>query len=171
MEECCSAFVTTAATLGVAMLSMRAEAQRVSVTSADWPLHNLNLAGTWFSSLDRIIRRTQLCSAMAFSYGIIDGVSNQTTLVVVDGTMYITEPRGNVYAVDAAEGRLLWTFDVTKLIGARSCVMGGIDRYIFQMAASDIRTALSTWPTGSFRSPSMRKQQTDFRLRQNGQAP
>ena len=31
--------------------------------------------------------------------------------------MYVTDPRGSVYALDAADGHLLWTFDVTELIG------------------------------------------------------
>jgi quinohemoprotein ethanol dehydrogenase len=62
-----------------------------------------------------------------FQYGIIDGVSNQTTPVVVDGVMYVTDPRGSVYAVDAADGHLLWTYDVTELIGG-----GRREGYIFR---------------------------------------
>src|SRR6476619_5950767 len=31
--------------------------------------------------------------------------------------MYVTDPRGSVYALDADDGRLLWTYDVTNLIG------------------------------------------------------
>jgi len=44
-----------------------------------------------------------------FQYGIIDGVSAQTTPIVVDGTMYLTDPRGSVYALNAADGHLLWS--------------------------------------------------------------
>ena len=55
------------------------------------------------------------------------GVSNQTTPVVVDGVMYVTDSRGSVYAVDAADGHLLWTYDVTQLLGggARETALPG----------------------------------------------
>ena len=62
-----------------------------------------------------------------FQHGIIDGVSNQTTPVVVDGTMYVTDPRGSVYALDAADGHLLWSYDVTNLIGG-----GQREGYVFR---------------------------------------
>ena len=41
--------------------------------------------------------------------------------------MYVTDPRGSVYALDAADGQLLWTFDVTELIGG-----GAKAGYIFR---------------------------------------
>src|SRR4029077_3396313 len=62
-----------------------------------------------------------------FQYGVIDGVSNQTTPVAVNGTMYVTDPRGSVYAVDAANGHLLWSYDVTDLIGG-----GRREGYVFR---------------------------------------
>ena len=62
-----------------------------------------------------------------FQYGIIDGVSNQTTPIIVDGSMYLTDPRGSVYALDAADGHLLWSFDVTNLIGG-----GQREGYVFR---------------------------------------
>ena len=75
-------------------------------TSANWPLHNLDLAGSRFSTLDQI--NTSNVAALVprwlFQHGVIDGVSNQTTPVVVDGVMYVTDSRGSVYAVDAADG-------------------------------------------------------------------
>ena len=58
---------------------------------------------------------------------MIDGVSNQTTPVIVDGVMYVTDSRGSVYAVDAADGHLRWTYDVTTLIGG-----GRAEGYIFR---------------------------------------
>jgi quinohemoprotein ethanol dehydrogenase len=116
------------------LLSPRTEAQRQGSAPSDWPLHNLDLAGTRFSKLDQINRSNvkTLTPRWLFQYGIIDGVSNQTTPVVVGGTMYVTDPRGSVYALDAADGHLLWTYDVTQAIGAKSCVTGGIDCYIFR---------------------------------------
>ena len=62
-----------------------------------------------------------------FQHGVIDGVSNQTTPVIVDGTMYVTDSRGSVYALDAADGHLLWTYDVTSLLGG-----GAREGYVFR---------------------------------------
>ena len=85
----------------------------------DWPLHNLDLAGSRFSQTDQITPENvhRLTPRWLFQHGVIDGVSNQTTPVIVDGTMYVTDSRGSVYAVDAANGHLLWLYDVTDLLG------------------------------------------------------
>jgi alcohol dehydrogenase (cytochrome c) len=87
--------------------------------TVNWPLHNLDLAGGRFSPMDQITAANvaTLAPRWLFQTGVIDGVSNQTTPVIVDGVMYVTDPRGSVYALDAADGRLRWTFDVTDLIG------------------------------------------------------
>jgi len=91
----------------------------LTAQSVNWPLHNLDLAGSRFSTMDQITTANvkSLVPRWLFQTGVIDGVSNQTTPVVVDGTMYVTDPRGSVYALDAADGHLLWTFDVTNLLG------------------------------------------------------
>ena len=62
-----------------------------------------------------------------FQHGVIDGVSNQTTPVIVDGVMYVTDSRGSVYAVNAADGHLIWTYDVTELLAG-----GRREGYIFR---------------------------------------
>ena len=104
-------------------------AQSNAITTVNWPLHNLDLAGGRFSSMDQINASNvaTLTPRWLFQTGVIDGVSNQTTPVIVDGSMYVTDPRGSVYALDAADGHLLWTFDVTELIGG-----GAKAGYIFR---------------------------------------
>src|SRR5438552_3757042 len=103
----------------LAVHASSAPAQRPTVTSGDWPLHNLDLAGSRFSAMDQINRSNvkSLTPRWLFQHGVIDGVSNQTTPVIVAGVMYVTDSRGSVYAVDAADGHLLWTHDVTNLLG------------------------------------------------------
>ena len=78
-----------------------------------------NAVITDISELDQITPENvgTLTSRWLFQHGVIDGVSNQTTPVIVDGIMYVTDARGSVYAVDAADGHLLWTYDVTELLG------------------------------------------------------
>src|SRR4029453_19387181 len=90
-----------------------------AVQSVDWPLHNLDLAGSRFSPLEQITTSNvrSLAPRWLFQHGVIDGVSNQTTPVIVDGGMYLTDSRGSVYAVDATDGHWLWTYDVTDLLG------------------------------------------------------
>jgi quinohemoprotein ethanol dehydrogenase len=126
------AFLSIAMALAVQAhvgLSPRASAQAQRAATADWPLHNLDLAGTRFSPMDSINRSNvgSLSPRWLFQHGVIDGVSNQTTPVVVGGVMYVTDARGSVYAVDAADGHLLWTYDVTTLIGG-----GQREGYVFR---------------------------------------
>jgi quinohemoprotein ethanol dehydrogenase len=92
---------------------------RTPPSPIDWPLHNLDLAGSRYSTLDQINRTNvkSLAPRWLFQHGVIDGVSNQTTPIIVDGMMYVTDSRGSVYAVDAADGRLLWSYDVTAKLG------------------------------------------------------
>jgi len=117
--------VSVAAVLSLCVWSAALLAQR----AGDWPLHNLDLAGTRFSPADQITTTNVrgLTPRWLFQTGVIDGVSNQTTPIVVDGVMYVTDPRGSVYALDAADGHLKWTFDVTDLIGG-----GAKAGYIFR---------------------------------------
>jgi len=102
---------------------------RAAATTVNWPLHNLDLAGSRYSTLDQITRSnvSTLVPRWLFQHGVIDGVSNQTTPVIVDGTMYVTDSRGSVYAVNAADGHLLWTYDVTALLGG-----GAREGYVFR---------------------------------------
>jgi alcohol dehydrogenase (cytochrome c) len=119
-----AAFVAAVAALTTQPLDLRAQARNV-----DWTLHNADLAGTRYSPLDQINRSNvkSLTPRWLFQHGVIDGVSNQTTPVIVDGTMYVTDSRGSVYAVNALDGHLLWTYDVTKLLGG-----GAREGYIFR---------------------------------------
>ena len=100
-----------------------------SIRNLDWRLHNLDLLGSRFSPSDQITpdNVASLTPKWLFQHGVIDGVSNQTTPIIVDGTMYVTDPRGSVYALDALDGHLLWTYDVTRLLGG-----GRREGYIFR---------------------------------------
>jgi len=120
-------FAAFAVVLGLAALSL--SAQPASNSSGNWALHNLDLAGSRFSPIDRITPSnvSTLTPRWLFQHGVIDGVSNQTTPVIVDGTMYVTDSRGSVYAVDAADGHLIWWYDVTNLLGG-----GRAEGYVFR---------------------------------------
>ncbi len=122
--------VAVSAVLASSAPAPRGQEPRPSAaTSANWPLHNLDLAGSRFSALGQINTSNvkSLGPRWLFQHGVIDGVSNQTTPVIADGTLYATDSRGSVYAVDAADGHLLWTYDVTPSIGG-----GAKDGYVFR---------------------------------------
>src|SRR5262245_57389114 len=124
-------FAGLAALVGVTLygpIGLRAQNAATPAT-VNWPLHNLDLAGGRYSTLTQINRAnvTTLVPRWLFQHGVIDGVSNQTTPIVVDGVMYVTDSRGSVYAVDAADGHHLWTYDVTSLIGG-----GAREGYVFR---------------------------------------
>src|SRR5438034_6093740 len=114
---------------------------------AGWPLHNLDLAGSRFSPLDQITTSNvrSLAPRWLFQTGVIDGVSNQTTPIVVGRVMYVTDPRGSVYALDAADGTLKWTFDVTDLIGG-----GAKAGYIFRNRGASYADGVVYTAAGSF---------------------
>jgi quinohemoprotein ethanol dehydrogenase len=113
----------------VETLAASALPRESSVRNLDWPLHNLDLLGSRFSSGDQITpdNVASLTPKWLFQHGVIDGVSNQTTPIIVDEIMYVTDSRGSVYALDAVEGHLLWTYDVTRLLGG-----GRREGYVFR---------------------------------------
>jgi quinohemoprotein ethanol dehydrogenase len=115
--------------------------------NVDWPLHNLDLAGSRFSTLDQINTTNvkTLTPRWLFQHGVIDGVSNQTTPVIVDGVMYVTDPRGSVYALDGADGHLLWSYDVTSFLGG-----GRPEGYIFRNRGAAYANGVVYTAAGSF---------------------
>lgn len=90
-----------------------------AAASTNWVLHHLDLANTRYSPLDQINKSNVklLVPSWLFQTGVIAGSSFQTTPIVVDGIMYLTDPKGNVYAIDATTGQRLWTYAVDNLIG------------------------------------------------------
>lgn len=114
--------------LGVVAVTMALTTSALA-QNVDWRLHNLDLAGSRYSEMDQIDRSNiqTLTPRWLFQHGVIDGVSNQTTPIVVDGVMYLTDSRGSVYALNAKDGHLLWTYDVTELLGG-----GRREGYVFR---------------------------------------
>lgn len=118
-----------------------------SIRDMDWRLHNLDLAGTRFSPSDQITpdNVAELTPAWLFQHGVIDGVSNQTTPVIVGEIMYVTDSRGSVYALNAKDGHLLWTYDVTSLLGG-----GRREGYIFRHRGVAYEDGVVYTAAGSF---------------------
>ncbi len=115
--------------------------------NVDWRLHNLDLHGSRYAELDQITPENahRLEPRWLFQHGVIDGVSNQTTPIVIDGVMYLTDSRGSVYAVDAHDGHHLWTYDVTNLLGG-----GRAEGYIFRHRGPTYEDGVVYSAAGSF---------------------
>ncbi len=128
-------------------LTLTAQQRPAASSTVNWPLHNLDLAGTRFTPLDQINRSNvkSLVPRWLFQHGVIDGVSNQTTPIIVDGTLYVTDSRGSVYAVDAADGHLLWSYDVTAKLGG-----GAREGYVFRNRGVSYANGVVYTAGGSF---------------------
>ncbi|MDE2303078.1 MAG: PQQ-dependent dehydrogenase, methanol/ethanol family [Sphingomonadales bacterium] len=78
---------------------------------ADWPSHNGDAAETAFSRLDQITTANISRLGLAWSLDLPGEVTLEATPVAVGGVLYFTGSHAEVYAVDGASGRRLWTYD------------------------------------------------------------
>jgi quinoprotein glucose dehydrogenase len=92
--------------VAVAALSLAAAEHR------DWPAYGGGPAGMRYSPLKQITRSNVARLHVAWSYDTQDGPGDpQTQPIVVDGVLYGVTPTHKAVALDAATGKLLWTFD------------------------------------------------------------
>src|SRR3954453_15326590 len=76
-----------------------------------WPTYNGDYSGKRFSSLRQINRENvgMLTMAWAFQTDVASGPGLKSPPVLVDGTLYFTEP-DDIWAVDARSGRQTWHY-------------------------------------------------------------
>jgi quinohemoprotein ethanol dehydrogenase len=80
----------------------------------DWPNHGNDLANTRFQNLDQINPSNvkNLKVAWVFHTGVLDPLAElEATPIEVDGRLFITDGHDDVFALNAATGRMLWKFD------------------------------------------------------------
>jgi quinoprotein glucose dehydrogenase len=80
----------------------------------DWKVYGGSAQNIRYSALDQINRGnvSKLQVAWTFdTHHAFPGSEMECNPIVVDGVLYATSPRLTVIALDAATGRLLWTFD------------------------------------------------------------
>ena len=80
-------------------------------TQSDWPHHGGSQFAWRYSALDQINTANvkSLAAAWAFQTGDY-GDSLQSTPIVIGGVMYISTSYAQVFALDAATGRLIWRY-------------------------------------------------------------
>ena len=95
--------------------------------SADWITYYGSYNGSRFSTLKQIDTSNvqRLVVKWAFQTGPDENF--EVTPLVIDGTMYITNNRGHVFALDAATGRMIWRYnpEVKEDMPARIWGAGG----------------------------------------------
>ena len=93
---------------------------RAQQRSVDWPLYGGNSDNNRYSSLAQITPANVARLQIAWTYETHDefpGSEMQSNPIVVDGVLYATSPKLRVFALDAATGRELWSFDPTRGAG------------------------------------------------------
>lgn len=133
-----------------------------AASAADWPAFGGGASNQNFSPLAKIDRGNvaKLRPAWIFQTGVTGYFQAQP--VVVDGVMYVSTTQNNVAALDAASGKLLWSYThkarTEKIFGPPSnrgvAVSGGI---VYQatmdgrIVALDAKTGKTVWDTEAVR--------------------
>ena len=140
-----------AAAVAIVFLAAAGAAARAQ-SNVDWPVYGGSDDHTHYTTLGQITPANVRRLRVAWTYETHDefpGSEMQNNPVVIDGVLYGTTPKLRVFALDAATGKELWTFDPnngaapTSRIRHRGVVVTG-DRVLFnyrnRLYALDKRT-------------------------------
>ena len=123
----------------------------------NWLMYNGTLDSQRFSRLDRIDRSNVADLELKWAHHIPQLDRAETTPLVVDGVMFITESPSNVTAVDAATGRPFWRYehplpdDLRICCGRNNRGVAILDDLLFMstldahLVAIDARTGSLVW--------------------------
>lgn len=92
----------------------------VAQMSLDWPRYGNDQANTRFQNVDQInlTNAASLKVAWVFHTGVLDPKAElEVSPVVVNGTMFITDGHDDVFALNAATGAQLWTYQPINIPG------------------------------------------------------
>ena len=87
----------------------------------NWLTYSGNLSGQRYSELAQITPANVANLEMKWAFQARSTEKFETTPLVVDGKMYITQAPNDVIALDAATGRTFWVFNYTPSTDARPC--------------------------------------------------
>jgi alcohol dehydrogenase (cytochrome c) len=99
--------------------------------AAEEPQNWLSYSGAYsswrYSPLEQITRANAKNLELQWVFQARSLEMFETTPLVVDGIMYLTQPPNDVVALDAATGRIFWIYNYRPAAGYRSCC-GSINR-------------------------------------------
>jgi len=88
------------------------DAARLAAADPDqWFTPGRDAAGTYYSPLEDIDAGNVGKLGFAWDYRLGTSRGQESTPLVIDGVMYATSNFGRVYALDAATGKEIWTYD------------------------------------------------------------
>src|SRR5271155_4967170 len=89
----------------------------------NWLTHGRTYSEQRFSPLKQINHHNAARLGLAWYFDLDTNRGQEATPLVVDGTMYFTSAWSKVFALNAATGKLLWSYDpnVPKEWGANAC--------------------------------------------------
>jgi quinohemoprotein ethanol dehydrogenase len=82
-----------------------------SPAADDWPALGRDAHGTFFSPLNQINAQNVKTLGLAWDYKLGTNRGQESNPLVINGIMYATSNFGRLYALDAASGKELWTYD------------------------------------------------------------
>lgn len=105
--------MTAALSIAMAAFAIAAaeRTQPVANSNEDWPFYGGQPAQDHYSSLTQINRANVKNLKIAWTFDTGEQGSLECTPVIVDRILYAYTPSLKVVALDAATGKLLWTFD------------------------------------------------------------
>lgn len=102
---------SVAAVINAATKSADPDKTGIGSKTVDWPIYGGQSANDHYSSLTQINRRNVSKLRVAWTFDTHETGGMQTSPLIVGRTMYGYTPTQKVIALDAASGKLLWTFD------------------------------------------------------------
>jgi alcohol dehydrogenase (cytochrome c) len=106
------------------MAQAQVTTERLLNTDAEpenWLTYSGNYASTRYSRLDQVNRRNASELELKWVFQAQSLEKFETTPLVVDGIMYLTEAPNTVVALDAATGRAFWRYEYTPSSESRPC--------------------------------------------------
>ena len=130
----------------------------------NWMTHGGTYAEQRYANLDQINSGNAAKLGLAWSYELDTNRGQEATPLVIDGTMYTTTAWSKVVALDAATGKVKWTYDpeVPKDRGHAACCdvvnrgLAAYDGKLFlgaldgRLIALDAATGKPVWTTQTF---------------------
>jgi len=98
-------------TLGLVVLLSGYSYRDAVAADNDWPRHGRDSDETNFSPLAQIDTGNVKTLGLAWFVDLPGETSLEATPIEVDGIVYFSGAYGKVYAVDGANGKVLWTYD------------------------------------------------------------